>query len=48
MKELPSFFDQPNLQAGATVGLAVNPSLRQRYTLTELLAACDFSHPPSP
>jgi antitoxin ChpS len=45
MKELPSFLDQPHLQAGATVGLAVNPSPRQRYTLAELLAACDFTKP---
>jgi antitoxin ChpS len=48
MRELPSFLDQPYLQAGATVGLAVNSSPRQRYTLAELLAACDFSQPPSP
>ncbi len=48
----PAFLDQLNLQAGATVGLAVNhgclvvdPKPRPRYTLAELLAASDYSHP---
>ena len=41
-------------QAGATVGLSVadgqlvvNPRLKPRYTMAELLAASDYSHPPS-
>lgn len=44
----PAFLDQLRLQAGATVGLAlenghlvVNPKPRPRYTLNELLAQCD-------
>jgi antitoxin ChpS len=48
----PAFLDQLHLQAGATVGLAVdhgclvvNPSPRPRYTLAELLAASDYSQP---
>ena len=48
----PAFLDQLNLQVGATVGLAVdhgclvvNPNPRPRYTLAELLAASDYSHP---
>jgi antitoxin ChpS len=46
----PAFLDQLHLQAGATVGLAVNqgslmvtPNPRLRYTLDELLAQCDAS-----
>ncbi|MDR0379196.1 MAG: antitoxin [Candidatus Accumulibacter sp.] len=48
----PAFLDQLRLQAGATVGLAVdrgylivNPNPRPRYTLAELLAASDYSRP---
>lgn len=48
----PAFLDQLHLQAGATVGLAVDhgrlvvdPKPRQRYTLAELLAASDYSQP---
>ena len=48
----PAFLEQLNLQAGATVGLAVDhgrlvvePKLRPRYTLAELLAASDYSLP---
>jgi len=46
----PAFLDQLHLQAGAAVSLAineghlvVNPNPRPRYTLTELLAASDYS-----
>ena len=46
----PAFLDQLHLQAGATVGLAVDhgclvvhPNPRPRYTLDELLAQCDAS-----
>ena len=46
------FLDQLNLQVGATVGITinndhmvVNPKPRPRYTLTELLAVSDYSHP---
>ena len=48
----PAFLDQLHLQAGATVGLAVadgrlivDPKPQPRYTLAELLAASDYSHP---
>jgi antitoxin ChpS len=48
----PAFLDQLHLQAGTTVGLAVdhgclvvNPHPRPRYTLAELLAASDYSQP---
>ncbi len=48
----PAFLDQLHLQAGATVGLAVDhgrlvvdPKPRPRYTLAELLAASDYSQP---
>ncbi len=48
----PAFLDQLHLQAGATVGLAVDhgrlvvePRPRPRYTLAELLAASDYSQP---
>lgn len=46
----PAFLDQLHLQAGATVGLAVDhgclvvkPKARVRYSLAELLAQCDAS-----
>lgn len=48
----PAFLDQLHLQAGATVSvtvsdgqLMINPKPRLRYTLTELLAASDYSQP---
>ena len=48
----PAFLDQLHLQAGATVGLAVDhgrlvvePRFRPRYTLAELLAASDYAQP---
>lgn len=48
----PAFLDQLHLQAGATVGLAVDdgrlivdPKPRPRYTLAELLAASDYTQP---
>lgn len=48
----PTFLDQLNLQAGATVGLTisdghllVDPKPKSRYTLAELLAASDYSQP---
>ena len=48
----PAFLDQLNLQVGAVVGLAVDhgrlvvePKPRPHYTLAELLAASDYSHP---
>ncbi len=48
----PVFLNQLQLQAGATVGLAVDhgclvvdPKPRPRYTLAELLAASDYSQP---
>ena len=48
----PAFLDQLHLQAGATVGLAVDngclvvdPKPRPRYTLAELLAVSDYSVP---
>ena len=48
----PAFLDQLHLQAGATVGLAVDhgclivdPKPRPRYTLAELLAMSDYSQP---
>jgi len=51
----PAFLDQLQLQAGATVGLAVeagrlvvNPRPRPRYTLAELLAASDYAPPQPP
>ncbi|MCK9201070.1 MAG: antitoxin [Gallionella sp.] len=50
----PAFLDQLHLQAGTTVGLAidhgclvVDPKPRPRYTLAELLAASDYSQPQS-
>ncbi len=48
----PAFLDQLHLQAGATVGLAVDhgrlvvePNPRPHYTLAELLAVSDYSQP---
>jgi antitoxin ChpS len=48
----PVFLDQLHLRAGATVGvtisgghLVIDPKPRPRYTLTELLAASDYSQP---
>jgi antitoxin ChpS len=50
----PAFLDQLHLQAGATVGvtiingcLVVEPKSKPHYTLAELLAASDYSQPPS-
>ena len=50
----PAFLDQLHLQAGATVGLAVadgqlvvDPRPKPRYTMAELLAASDYSQPPT-
>lgn len=50
----PAFLEQLHLQAGASVGVAVvdgrlviDPKPRPRYTLGELLAASDYSRPPS-
>ncbi len=51
----PTLLDLLHLQAGAAVGvtvdgerLIVEASPRPRYTLTELLAASDYSSSPSP
>jgi antitoxin ChpS len=51
----PAFLEQLELQAGASVGLAVDngclvisPSRRPRYTLAELLALSDYSEPQPP
>ncbi len=51
----PAFLDQLHLQAGATVGLAVegdclvvNPRPKPRYSMAELLAASDYSQPQAP
>ncbi len=51
----PAFLEQLHLQVGAIVGLVVdggclvvNPNPRPRYTLTELLAASDYSEPQPP
>jgi antitoxin ChpS len=50
----PAFLDQLHLQAGAAVGVAlsdgclvIDPKSRPHYTLAELLAASDYSQPPS-
>lgn len=50
----PAMLDQLHLRAGATVGVAitdgclvVDPRPRPSYTLTELLAASDYSQPPT-
>ncbi len=46
----PAFLDQLHLKPGATVGLAIDhgclvvePKPRPRYTLSELLAASDYT-----
>ncbi len=51
----PAILDLLHLQAGATVGVAVEngrlviePKPRPRYTLAELLAASDYSQPQLP
>jgi antitoxin ChpS len=51
----PAILELLHLQAGATVGVAVEdgrlvvePKPRPRYTVAELLAASDYSQPPSP
>jgi antitoxin ChpS len=51
----PAILDLLHLQAGATVGVAieggrlvVEPKARPRYTLAELLAASDYSQPQPP
>jgi len=48
----PAILDLLSLSAGATVGLAVDggrlvvePQIRPRYTLAELLAVSDYSQP---
>lgn len=48
----PAFLDQLHLQAGTTVGLAIDhgclvvkPNPRPHYTLAELLAKSDYSQP---
>ena len=50
----PAILDLLHLQAGATVGLAVDGDRlvietkpQPRYTLAELLAASDYTQPPS-
>ena len=51
----PAFLDLLHLQAGATVGMAIDsgrlvvePKPRPHYTLAELLAASDYSQPQPP
>jgi antitoxin ChpS len=51
----PAILDLLHLEAGATVGLAVDgerlvvdPKVKPRYTLDELLAASDYSQPQAP
>ena len=51
----PAFLDLLHLQAGASVGMAIDngrlvvePKPRPRYTLAELLAASDYSQPQPP
>ena len=51
----PAILELLHLQAGTTVGvvvedgrLVVEPKPRPRYTMAELLAASDYSQPPSP
>ncbi len=51
----PALLDLLNLKAGTAVGVAVDggrlvieASPKPRYTLTELLAASDYSEPPTP
>lgn len=48
----PAVLDLLDLQAGSTVAvsieagrLVIEPRVRQRYTMTELLAASDYSQP---
>ena len=50
----PAFLNQLHLQAGATVGLAIDqgrmvmePKPRLRYSLADLLTASDYSQPQS-
>jgi antitoxin ChpS len=50
-----AILDLLHLEAGATVGLAVDgerlvvdPKVKPRYTLDELLAASDYSQPQAP
>lgn len=50
----PAVLDMLNLKAGATVGLEVDggrlviePTPRPHYTLAELLAASDYTEPPT-
>lgn len=51
----PAILDLLHLEAGATVGLAVDgerlivdPKVKPRYTLAELLDASDYSRPQPP
>ena len=51
----PALLDVLHLKAGAKVGLAVDngrlvvePKVRPRYTMAELLAASDYSQPQPP
>jgi len=51
----PAFLEQLQLQVGSTVGIGVSdgrliiePSLRPRYTMEELLAESDYSQPQPP
>ncbi len=51
----PAILELLHLEAGATVGLAVDgdrlvidPNIKPRYTLSELLDASDYSQPPTP
>ena len=51
----PALLDALHLGAGAKVGLivengrlVVEPHVRKRYTLAELLAQSDYSEPPTP
>ncbi|HUY81302.1 MAG TPA: hypothetical protein VMU92_06230 [Acidobacteriaceae bacterium] len=51
----PAILDLLHLEVGATVGLAIDgerlvidPRVRPRYTLDELLAASDYSQPQPP
>ena len=51
----PAILDLLHLEAGATVGLAVDenhlvvkPRPRPKYTMAELLAQCDYSQPMTP
>jgi antitoxin ChpS len=51
----PAILEMLHLEVGATVGLevdgerlVVNPNIKPRYTLAELLAASDYSRPQPP